>query len=272
MSLDPGYISYFNDNDGVCSDIFDPVGFDAVDDGETVAQLFSLRARIDDQGNTGTAAEVVYIPESQVDQNSAYLAMLDDTTQAVVVDLDGDGFCDALNPELLPGAGAPEPMVVVQLGALEPGGAVFYGPGTLPPGCPPGDDEEYPDSLCDFAQSTVWISDRFSTDEPAIYSPPTDDEAACGGLPVDMLAAAISDGWMCAAAVVADNLGNVNVSPPLRVCVDANGNEDNGCGEWGDIQVGPDCTGTWDAANEVVNNDVPCDPRYVFGDLEILRR
>jgi hypothetical protein len=272
VSLDPGYISYFNDNDGVCSDIFDPVGFDAVDDGETVAQLFSLRARIDDQGNTGTAAEVVYIPESQVDQNSAYLAMLDDTTQAVVVDLDGDGFCDALNPELLPGAGAPEPMVVVQLGALEPGGAVFYGPGTLPPGCPPGDDEEYPDSLCDFAQSTVWISDRFSTDEPAIYSPPTDDEAACGGLPVDMLAAAISDGWMCAAAVVADNLGNVNVSPPLRVCVDANGNEDNGCGEWGDIQVGPDCTGTWDAANEVVNNDVPCDPRYVFGDLEILRR
>ncbi len=49
-------------NELVCSSMFDPVGSDAVDDGESVAQLSELRARVEDLGNGATAASGVSIP------------------------------------------------------------------------------------------------------------------------------------------------------------------------------------------------------------------
>jgi hypothetical protein len=42
----------------------------------------------------------------------------------------------------------------------------------------------------------------------------------CGGTQLDTLANFVSDGWACLAVFATDNLGNKQVSAPLRICVD----------------------------------------------------
>jgi hypothetical protein len=52
MDLDPPAHFQLIKKDGTCSWPFDPVGPDAIDDGSVVTQLFDIRARIEDMGNT----------------------------------------------------------------------------------------------------------------------------------------------------------------------------------------------------------------------------
>ena len=85
-----------------CSWEFDPLGSDAVDDGEKTAQIFDVRARVEDRGNTPVSGGADIIPISLVDPARVELLVLDDTTQPLVVDSDGDGVCDKINPLLVP--------------------------------------------------------------------------------------------------------------------------------------------------------------------------
>ena len=85
-----------------CSWEFDPLGSDAVDDGEKTAQIFDVRARVEDRGNTPFSGGADIIPISLVDPGRVELLVLDDTTQPLVVDSDGDGVCDKINPLLVP--------------------------------------------------------------------------------------------------------------------------------------------------------------------------
>ena len=88
-----------------CSHEFDPLGNNSFDgdmpnDRKMVPQVFDLRARIEDDGNR--AAGLKLTPISLVDPHETSVYILDDETQPLIVDTDGDGSCDAINPLLIP--------------------------------------------------------------------------------------------------------------------------------------------------------------------------
>lgn len=94
LGIDPARVREAAVNsDGIleCSRSFDPVGADAPSDGETVAQLIELRARVVDLPNTGTSSSPVYVPRAGVADATVALYVLDDTGRPLIVDSDGDG-------------------------------------------------------------------------------------------------------------------------------------------------------------------------------------
>ena len=220
----------------ICSNRFDPLGTDAVDDGETVAALMELRVRAEDLTNGALAPSVVYVPVAGVETDAVQLFVLDDDTGALLVDTTGDGVCDDINPALVPATapGGVTPASVVDLVPVSSAGAVFFGgddavyggdPEMADDACQPKDpaDSSPPAPLCLNSPLTRAIATEYG--EPALYTiPPVFSPEQCTGNAFDAPAANIADGWACVAAVAEDRLGNRRVSPPLRICVDHDGN------------------------------------------------
>ena len=251
----------------ICSNRFDPVGTDAVDDGETVGALMELRVRAEDLGNGALAPSGVHVPVAGVDPGAVQLFVLDDEAGALLVDSTGDGVCDSIDPALVPATapGGTTPAAVVDLVPISPSGSVAFGATDTPYGSDPevGDGtcqaKEPPDTgspapLCLSSPLTRAIASE--TDEAALYTiPPVPSPAQCTGNAFDAPAANIADGWACVAAVAEDRLGNLRVSPPLRICVDHDGDgrdaggtalADLGCAGLGavaDPANRPACTG-----------------------------
>jgi len=218
----------------VCSFIFDPVGEDAVDDETTLAQLSEFRARVEDRGNQATASSSVYVPFATVDETTVQLFVLDTTSQAMspgdalIVDTDGDGACDDINPMLRPTSvlSMTTDALVVDfdpIGAsgssdFNPDGAGYVGwancnaPTPLPIPFHPG-------PLCLTTDASRVIQDEVNTLN-IIYGIPAFFDEACMGIPFDSVASNVQDGWACVAVRAVDRLGNVGVSPALRVCFD----------------------------------------------------
>lgn len=267
-SLDPANVRLIDLNEmpPLCSRDFDPVGADAPDDGESVPQLIELRARIADLPNTGTLNTQLYVPLAGV--RDAQLVVLDDTTRPLVVDTNADGACDAINPEVVP---MPVPMLaneaaVLTLAAVTPSGAAWFGSDTFggfnAATCLAGSDVDPPASQCLGEPSVTSIIKSFTGDSQ-IYGIPPITGNNCMGFALDALATNLSDGWACAAVVTTDNLGNRSVSAPLRICIDADGDQAE-CGSWGTIAapgVRPSCTGTVTGG---VVSATPCTPRDFF--------
>jgi len=250
-----------------CSDDFDPLGPDAPNDGEAVPQLFELRARITDLGNTGTLNSTLFIPNAGV--ASAQLYVFDDTTKPLVVDTNGDTFCDAINPTIVP---ATVPMVaneaaVIALSAIAPTGDATYGVDTFGGGnaatCQLVTPTPVaPPALClGEPLSSVVIKTPFSG-MTQIYGLPLVDSFNCLGFAFDARATGISDGWACAAVRTTDGVGNVAVSAPIRVCIDYDG-VGNECHALGTIAPTglPPCTGTVTGG---VVTATACTPRSYF--------
>lgn len=250
----------------LCSREFDPLGPDAPNDGEAVPQLFELRARIADLGNSGTLNSTLYIPNAGV--GSAQLYVFDDTTKPLVVDTNGDTFCDAINPTIVP---ATVPMLaneaaVIALTAIAPTGDATYGTetfggtnqsvcqedATVPPPDPPA-------PLCLGEPGASVVIKTSFTGVTQVYGLPVVDTFNCLGFAFDARATGISDGWACAAVLTTDGVGNTNVSPPLRVCIDYDG-VGNECHALGTIATAglPSCTGTVTGG---VVNATACTPR-----------
>ena len=247
-----------------CSMPFDPVGNDAVNDLQHVQQVFFLRAEIQDKGNLGVGSPFTFITLVA----NANLAILGDTSKPLVVDTDGDGVCDHLNPNIVPNPTMPpDPMHAVLLSMVQitasgdPQGApqpyslpvdsnnqpmctMEVGGGTTStPLCQgSGSDMRYVlhDSSQMPATPLIWTL-------PPVSAPPMD---ACTGFPFDALANNIPNGWICAAVEAVDGVGNVSVSAPIRLCVDKNNS--GACANPG---AAPNCTGT--LTNGTVNN-TPC--------------
>ena len=263
-----------------CSTDFDPVGSDAPDDGQVVPQLFELRGRVEDLGNTGTfdPSGSLFIPRAGT--GTVELYVFDDTTKPLVVDTDGDGFCDDVNPNIVP---AIQPMTsneaaVITLTAIDPAGTAFFGPDTFGAvanaSCSQGDDAAPPDPLCFGETVTAIIKDDDGA--PEIFGiAPVDTDFNCLGFAFDARAANISDGFACAALLVTDRIGNRRVSEPLRICIDSDlsGGDCGGTALGGITAAGrrPNCTGT--VTGGVVNNTA-CTPRRFFiggaNDFELL--
>jgi hypothetical protein len=261
-SLDPPMVRLRDDAAGTCSREFDPLGGDAPDDGESVMGGVELRARVVDRGNEDNAATDVYVPRAGTARVDVYV--LDDSTRPLIVDTDGDGVCDDINPEIVPtpAPDAPNEALVVALAGISATGSADFRPDAMGAEnddvCVPGDATTAPPALCAKESEARVVIDTEVTNQPQIYGIPLVDEFNCLGYFVDMQAHGFAEGWACAAVRTTDNLGNRNVSAPLRMCKDNGAPAD--CLPIGDVAaegVRPNCTGT--VSGGVVNN-TPCTP------------
>jgi hypothetical protein len=206
-----------------------------------VTQLFDVRARIEDSGNTASGQKQWAL--SLVDENATAFYILDTVAfngapQPLVVDTDGDGYCDDINPTLQPTTEpvtGPKQVLKIRMKPVPPAGlGDFYPPdytgssqpATLPAGCLIGKDTDPPRDLCSGPQPTIAIS--YLKDEPAIWSIEPIAPIApgyCFGSQLDTKANNIQPalgnppgiGWKCLAVVTADKVGNRSTSAPLRV-------------------------------------------------------
>ena len=270
-----------------CSWIFDPLGSDATDDGESVAQLSEMRVRIEDRANGATDNSGVVVPKAFVYEGSVQLFILDNEDGALIVDTDGDGECDEINPLLTPTS---VPMTnteaaVINMVALSPLGKSTFLPtsplepyGTLGPlfnVCEAPDPGGNPaDAMCPVSSpATRRIHDHLLKNVPAVYGiPPVDDDTICMGYGFDSFATNISDGWACVAVRAEDNLGNVSVSAPMRVCFDSDGDMAE-CPAWGTITTNglPDCSGTFDPMTGMTDVNDDCTLPVQFDDIPYLQ-
>ncbi len=241
-----------------CSFAFDPLSVnqeigDMPNDGCMVPQVFDLRARIEDDGNR--ASQVKVTPISLVDPaNTNVFIMPASLKQPLVVDSDGDGRCDQVNPLLTPISPTAPPtpgsgVLQVRLAAVPPAGRADFEPDpTLPATapCAKGTSMAPPQRLCNsFAQPTIAIG--YSDGQPAIWSvEPIDKTFHCFGNQLDTYANKIPEGWACLAVQTRDKAGNQSVSVPMRVYIkyDATG----GFCPTPPASAGPapTCTGTYD--------------------------
>lgn len=258
-----------------CSWPFDPLGNDAINDGGNTNQLFDIRARIEDQGNRPMAGGTDFTPISGINDNQVHLLILDDTTKALVVDTNKDGFCDAINPLLTP---TTTPMsasdaLLVNMAPIPVAGTANYTPSVPFAGspCVSGTDTKAPDPLCFTTNLTTTIS-YVGVATPAIYTipPVLNDRAQCVGRQFDSLGNSVQDGWVCLAVSVSDRLGNTQVSRPLRVCIDKDGNGAE-CGA--SRAPMPNCTGTQTSGmpNITINAAMPCNPWRMYAPREYRR-
>ncbi len=223
----------------ICSRAFDPLGSRAVNDGDSVGQLYYVRARIEDFGNTPVDNSGDFIPIAGIEDSRVQLLMLNDTSQALVVDTSEppDGICDAVNPLVRP---TTTPMsskdaLLVNLTPIAPKGTAYYGPDPTI-ACGKGTDKAPPEPVCEDVNDLLTKVMSYSLGSfPAVYGipPVVNDRVQCLGRQFDNLGSNVMSGWVCLAVAVSDKLGNAQVSRPIRVCVGGN------CSG-----AMPDCTGT----------------------------
>lgn len=264
----------------LCSLLFDPVGEDAVNDGQTVAQLSELRARINDLGNTASAVSSVNIPVAGVDASTVQLWVLDASDRALIVDTNNDGICDQINPKLQPTSVpvAANEAAVIDMIPVAPAGSSLFSPPNTPYAGPAEDacvaplEEATPvPPLCVTTPATRVTEENVGTGA-VIYTLPPAEGFQCLGNAFDAVATNISDGWACVAVRAEDALGNVGISAPTRVCFDSDGDQSDGCLPWGEVwdegTMGAlaDCTGTYDALADSVDAAADCVLPLTFAD------
>jgi hypothetical protein len=267
--LDPPKLRSFRvEEQLVCSWEFDPLGNDTLlgdmpNDTNRAPQVFDLRARIEDDGNHAVGLKVV--PISLVDPEKTAVYVLDDETKPLIVDTDGDGWCDSINPLLVPTTEPPtsnDQVLKIRLAPVPRAGVGDFTPdSSLPPGptsafCRRGLDAKLPDALCIGNQPTIAIG--YAGSEPAIWSVEHIDPTRwCFGQQFDTYANNIGEGWACIAVATSDYANNFSVSPPLRV--DIQYKLGGGFGQAG-RGTPPACTGTYDRTTNTVTNG-PCKTR-----------
>jgi hypothetical protein len=243
-----------------CSKLFDPLSVnrdlgDMPNDGCMVPQVFDLRARISDQGNRANGLKIT--PVAGIDPDNTNVYVLADTNQPLVVDTDGDGYCDAINPLLAPTTGpltqSDQVLKIRLAGVPQAGSADFYANDydaadlAVPSNCIKGSDLAPPKVLCTidgFEQPTIVIG---YPDVPEIWSVEPIDSARCVGNQFDTMANNVHDGqWICMAVGSADLAGSMGVSTPMRVYVKYD--EAGGFCATPPSNAGPPptCTGTYD--------------------------
>lgn len=244
-----------------CSFLFDPLSVnrdvgDMPNDGCMVPQLFDLRARIEDQGNDPNGLKIS--PISGIDPDNTAVYILTDNTQPLIVDSDGNGTCDTINPLLAPTMGPltqSDQVLKIRLAGVAPGGSADFRPDTTVPAsapCGPGTDTSPPKVLCmedGFEQPTLALA--YANNLPAIWAIEPIDPARCFGNQLDTRANNIPDGqWICIAVQSADLNGNKGVSTPMRVYVKYDESGPFCATPPPTAGPPPNCTGTYDPASK----------------------
>ena len=282
-----------------CSLLFDPVGDDAANDLDHVPQLSKVRAWVEDRSNGASSSPGVVIPQAGINDLTVELFILDDESNntALLVDRtdDPDDVCDDINPLLIPTSipAASNEVALIQLAPLEPEGTAHFNPpdpSAPVPVLPYNPNQAYslngPDSaclsppaspepatLCFQSPATRILFAELAINTPVIYGIPPATDLQCFGFAFDFVGTNISEGWACVAVRAEDNLGNVAVSPPLRLCFDdfvpSNGTPN--CSP----AIAPDCRGTFNPATnqlDAANNCRIDTLQNLFTPAEIRRR
>jgi hypothetical protein len=227
VDLDPpyfrGYQDLPDDQDDLCSQAFDPVGNLSANDGQGVLAAHRFRAIVWAMTNQAPGQRIVY--HSPTDETSVFLYLLDNPgpDNPLLTDTDGDGVCDEVIDR--------QSLTDLHLSPLPPTGSLWFGgPLNEPQGAPPapalceayqGDPE--PRHLCD-NRSDMWVSISHSMDgkPPVIYALGSSlggTGSACAGADWEIGSSA-QEGWVCVAGRAEDEVHNVGVSRPLRLCYD----------------------------------------------------
>ena len=213
-----------------CSTLFDPVGADSVNDGQIRGTTPELRVRAWDVSNSSFGGAGTVIVYAGID--SVEVLVLDDSTQPLLVDSNSDGVCDAVSPAAEPDPADPDSAVRIEMAPISPRGNGYYNDpnptvtgtpteayGAVFDACVDGESSTIPSPLCSVTSPLTVAIDRPDSGDAAIYgkTPVTTD--TCLGDSWDFVGAGIDEGWACVVARGRDSLGNVGVSPPLRVCL-----------------------------------------------------
>lgn len=263
-----------------CSWEFDPLGDHTIpgnmpDDNCAVGQVFQMRVRGEDEVNGAGFVQVA--PLATIDPALVNVYVLNDTSQALTVDSDGDGVCDLINPTLIPTTSPPtssRQVLKIRLSPVQPQGAADFTPDPSlmnETRCGPGDDMELPKILCRVEEPTIAIS--YGPKLPAIWSldPVEPSGLRCFGNQFDAYANHIGGtsaggglpppGWACVAVQATDKVGNTGVSAPLRVWIDYSGQQVCPASQGGATSPPPDCTGHYDMPSGSVSAS-PCVSRH----------
>jgi hypothetical protein len=222
---------------------------EATGEGDTVQQVLTLRARVEDHGNTAPGLMVETF--SDVDTGSVKLYVIpDDGSTALAVDTDGDPghVCDDLNPQLTPGvqANMSGQALEIDMMQLKVGGSFDFSLGTNDNGaCNYVGESPTPAQppLCNNVGTVTtgvipWPPGPSGVG--AIYSIDTMNTNMCVGLQLDSLNK-LPEGPTCAVTRATDRAGNTTVSYPLHFCIDRGGGK---CSGW--TPTASHCTGRWD--------------------------
>jgi len=233
LSLDPPSIREGYVEGGIlyCSNSFDPVGDASPNDGEIVTATTVFRALVWDSAEPAEDGDVIYY--AQTDPTSVRLFLQDELDTPLLIDRTDDGVCDDINSEV-----TSNPVRYLELVAMPESGTPSYqteaedlenDPSPIPAGlhdCTYKGDAEPPDRLCPQQQSEMRriIRHASSAGEPVIYAiNPDFGDLECTGRYWELGAVVDREqpeGWLCLAVRASDNVGNVGVSRPLRVCYD----------------------------------------------------
>jgi len=243
-------------DDYVCSHAFNPLGPSAVRHGDIIqpgspfGTIFYARARVEDQGNTGSALPPI-TPVAFVDPASVYLHILDydailadagEVEDHVLVQGDGnpdtpadpdDAPCDTIDPDGLADSIPLDPVKALGLPDFTPDTTYADVCEIL------GSAESSPGDVCTPVEAnnvTYWLTygvivddaDRAAAVSIYVYDYDEDSLDGCVGSYYDV--GNLSDGPACLAVEAADNLGNHAVSQPIAICIDKDGCADDGFG------------------------------------------
>jgi hypothetical protein len=239
VSLDPPNIREMKrDGTGwLCSNSFDPLGPKAASDEEIVDATPHFRALVWDMTNQSGEDDVLYL--AGTDPLSVRLFLQYELTTPLLIDTNDDGVCDEVKSEV-----NGDPLRYQQLVALGPTGSSSYmskendpvGEPNPPPAvanldCEYGTSDTPPDHLCAQKASdmTRVIQHTCTGTESVVYAvAPRSGELECTGQFWELTPVVKRDtpeGWVCLAARASDKVGNVGISPPLRVCYDDPGTD-----------------------------------------------
>jgi hypothetical protein len=238
IDLDPMPVREIKDDNKTCSLAFDPVGPAAANDLQVVHTFRTFRAIVWDETNVGADQPILHA--AAVDPNSVYLLLQPHPEQGLLKDTTGDGTCDALvttdhdtgqdlpNVQLLPvtpqgsswfgSADAEDPTLLGEFPMP------LVGPADMPVPCQYGNSSSPPDPLCtgkvsDLTRVIQWDLDA-QVQVPAVFALPKLQDESCTGDAWEIGAFLDADGWICAAVMAKDNVGNMGISFPLRLCYD----------------------------------------------------
>jgi hypothetical protein len=221
-------------NNVYCSQPFDPLGPDAANDLQNVLASQLFRVLVEDRTNRSPGATYLYHSGVKTSSVEMYTQGLPDVP--LLIDTDGDTYCDAINksddmnirdadrvsPE--------EDPVKLALTAVNPTGTSWFAKPSTPdtdnnPSCPndPAGTDSPPTKFCPNTDMLRVIPGRTEDKPPAVYAhtPSNSQTGACNGSDWNIKGNTRGrDGWICVAARASDNIGNVGVSEPLRLCFD----------------------------------------------------
>ena len=277
-----------NSTDSItCSAMRDPVGEEAISDGDAVLQVLTVRARIEDRGNLSPGQLFEFYSGIEPGSVQTFFAPANPAgvgaKTVLVVDTDGDGICDDINPLLVPAPTAftSNEAVTIQMQTIDntsgapdfrkqpDGGFSIDAAGFC--SVIGSQSFEVPIPLCTGGMTVISnaLSYGYNSDgkAPAIWAIPPITQLAplCGGMQFDTMNR-LPEGLACVAARARDKAGNQNVSAPVRICIDHPSPAGNACASWPPSPASmPDCTGVYDKVTKTIVPNSTCIPALRTG-------